>query len=165
MALSFQPSSLDEIVDGLIPRVKDAGLMQSPVVLVTCGDERLRGQFMVQAGRVLTAEPIHLGAAVARKLGTVPRHQRPLKAASVLRETVDALVGSSSVALLDKVEILFDRSLQLDPMAELRRLARARTIIAAWPGEVREGRLLYGPADHPERFDCAVSGFQVHEIF
>jgi hypothetical protein len=162
--VSFQPISLDEIVDGLVPRVKDAGLMQSPVVLVTCGDQQLLGQVMVRAGRALSAERIHLGTEFARRLGAVPRQQRPLKAASVLRETVDALAGSSSVAFLDKIEILFDRSVRLDPIAELRRLARTRTIVAAWPGDVRDGRLLYAPADHPERFDYACTGFQVHDI-
>jgi hypothetical protein len=52
------------------------------------------------------------------------------------------------------IELLFDRSLQLDPLDLLKRHAHAKRVVAVWPGELqgdtRTGRLTYADMGHPE---------------
>jgi hypothetical protein len=73
--------------------------------------------------------------------------------------------SAKTTALLDRIEVLFDHTLRLDPLDALRRIAHDRTVVVNWPGETRGGRLTYAPAQHPEHRDYPVPGlitFQLH---
>ncbi len=52
--------------------------------------------------------------------------------------------------LVDRLEILFTPALQLDVLRLLIELSRHTPILAVWPGEYREGRLIYATPGHPE---------------
>ena len=66
--------------------------------------------------------------------------------------------------LLDNIELLFDRTLQLNPLDLLKRHAHARRVIAVWPGELRERRLSYATTGHPEHQDYGINGLVPLEI-
>ena len=66
--------------------------------------------------------------------------------------------------LLDNIELLFDRTLQLDPLDLLKRHAHARRVVAVWPGELRDGRLTYAEMGHPEHQDYGLDGLVPFEI-
>jgi hypothetical protein len=91
---------------------------------------------------------INVNLELARLLLDYTQQQRGLQVGRLLTELVEAR-GRDPV-LLDNVEILFDRALQQDPFRLLRRLARNRTIVAAWPGEFPGGILTYATPEHPE---------------
>ncbi len=73
--------------------------------------------------------------------------QRPLKVAEITAEMIEAL---SSPVLLDKFDILFEPSLQTDPLALLQSLSRSKTIIAFWSGSLKENKLYYAEPGYPE---------------
>ena len=73
--------------------------------------------------------------------------QRPLRLSGLLADLADR---ASSPLILDNLEMLFDRSLQQDPLRLLQSLSRNRTVLASWNGEMRAGRLLYAEPGHPE---------------
>jgi hypothetical protein len=52
--------------------------------------------------------------------------------------------------LLDNIEVLFDTMLKIDPLRLLENLSRSRTIIATWPGQLVDNRLVYAEPWHPE---------------
>ncbi|MFN5156319.1 MAG: BREX-3 system P-loop-containing protein BrxF [Betaproteobacteria bacterium] len=152
------------MLDDLLRLVSDAGSLQSRLVLVLGGSYSSRSDLLAGAAVHLDGQVLPLGIHFARLIATVPRRQRPLQAGPLLRDVVDASFKSGPVAVLDRIEVLFDRSLRLDALDALKRLAHSRTVVAAWPGELRNGRLLYAPASHPEHCDHAVGGYLVHEI-
>lgn len=150
--------------EDLIRTASDAASLNSRLVLVVGGSAQQRRALLREAAVHTGAPLIELGATFAAVMALVPRRQRPLQATPTLRQTVDAASGVAPWVLLDSTEILFDRSLQLDPVEALRYLARSRTVLAAWPGECRDGRLLYAPAQHPEHCDRPATGLLVHSL-
>ena len=56
------------------------------------------------------------------------------------------------VVFLDNLEILFDTSLEIDPLRLLRFTSRNRTIVASWNGTFQDGSLTYAEPGHPEFF-------------
>ena len=58
-------------------------------------------------------------------------------------------VGGKAV-LLDNIEILFDVSLQQNPLLLLQGLSRNRTLVVSWNGSIQDGILSYGEPWHPE---------------
>jgi energy-coupling factor transporter ATP-binding protein EcfA2 len=59
-------------------------------------------------------------------------------------------------------KLLFEASLAINPLDLLKRLAHARRVVAAWPGEHRQGsgapRLTYAETSHPEHRDYSLDG-------
>lgn len=148
----------------LLRLVHDAGSLHSRLVLIVGGSAEQRSALLSSASASLAAPVVSLGVAFARRVAALPPRQRSLQATSCLRETVDSALAPSAPALLDRTEVLFDAGLKLDALDALRRLSHARTVVAVWPGELRNGRLIYAPANHPEHCDHPVSGCLVHQL-
>ena len=91
---------------------------------------------------------VNLNLALSEALLEHSPRQRALKAPQLLDEIVDGY--NEDVLLLDNTEVLFSRDLQQDPLRLLQRLARNRSIIAAWAGEYDGERLTYADPTHPE---------------
>lgn len=107
---------------------------------------------------------LNVSATLGRTLREVPSARRHLQAAYLLKELADGF-ASQSLLLVDNIELLFDQTLQLSPLDLLKRHAHARRVIAVWPGELREDRLSYATAGHPEYQDYGVVGlvpFNMH---
>jgi ABC-type uncharacterized transport system ATPase component len=100
---------------------------------------------------------LNVGATLGSRLAAMPHRQRALKANSILRGLAEEH-ASGELLLLDNIELLFDRSLRLDPLDLLKRHAHARRVVAAWPGELRDGRLTYAEMGHPEYQDYSLDG-------
>lgn len=85
---------------------------------------------------------------LSKRMLELSTKQRAIHAAELLREVVEEADGSTVV--LDNLEILFDRSLHLDPLRVLKELARQNTVVASWNGRIDDHGLTYGDPDHPE---------------
>ena len=73
-------------------------------------------------------------------------------------------VARHGLLLLDNIELLFDRTLQLNPLDLLKRHAHAGRVIAVWPGQLRENRLSYATTGHPEHQNYGIDGLVPFEI-
>jgi hypothetical protein len=107
---------------------------------------------------------LNLGATLGCALLTVPSTRRHLQAADIFKDLADDF-ASHGLLLIDNIELLFDRSLQLSPLDILKRHAHARRVVAVWPGELQEGRLSYATTGHPEHQDYGIDGlvpFKIH---
>jgi len=107
--------------------------------------------------------PLNVGAELGSRLAGLPQRQRHLQTTTILRELADQH-ASGDLLLLDNIELLFDRSLQLDPLDLLKRHAHAKRVVAVWPGELRDGRLTYADMGHPEHQDYGLAGLVPFEI-
>lgn len=81
----------------------------------------------------------------------------------ILKE-IASHASSQDLLLLENIEILFEPSLQIDPLDILRMLAHSRRVVAVWPGELRGDRLVYADMSHPEHRDYSRDGVVVLEI-
>jgi ATPase subunit of ABC transporter with duplicated ATPase domains len=114
------------------------------------------------AGRV-DASTLNLGSELGRRLAVIPQKQRHLQAGTVLRELADEH-AKGDLLLMDNIELLFDTSLQLDPLNLLKQHAHSRRVVAVWPGELRDGRLVYADMGHSEHRDYAMDGIVALEM-
>lgn len=68
-----------------------------------------------------------------------------------LPSLLDQVVRSTqSPIILDNIEILFDKSLAVDPLRLLQGVARNHLVLAAWNGRADGKTLVYAEPDHPE---------------
>nr|WP_288131094.1 BREX-3 system P-loop-containing protein BrxF [Accumulibacter sp.] len=111
--------------------------------------------------------PLNVGMELGHRLAAIRQRQRHLQTTTILRELADQH-ARGDLLLLDNIELLFDRSLQLDPLDLLKRHAHAKRVVAVWPGELqgdaRTGRLTYAEMGHPEHQDYSLAGVVPFEI-
>ncbi len=91
-------------------------------------------------------ENVNLG--LSRRMLEIPRLRRARQADRLFRDWIDQTAGDTLA--LDNLEVLFDVSLQLDPLRLLKAASRDRTLVAAWSGTLYEGVLTYAEPEHPE---------------
>lgn len=152
------------MLDPLLRLIEDTGALHSRLILVTGGVKDDRSALLAELGMAKTAPVLNLGIQLSHRLLPLPWKQRPLHAAAKLRSLLDDACASGAPALLDRAEVLFGLGLQIDPLDAFKRLAHARTVVANWPGELRDGRLTYAPAQHAEHRDYPASGIVIYSI-
>ena len=110
-----------------------------------------------------TAVPlVNVNLEVSRRLLELTERQRALQLPRFLAEIVDGSTGD--VILLDNIEVLFDLSLQQDPLRLLQGLSRNRTVVAAWSGSIVDDHMVYGVPHHPEYRRYLLRGFVVASL-
>ena len=114
-------------------------------------------------GKRMGIVPLNVGAALGRRLAAIPQKQRHLQAGNLLRDLADQH-ARGDLLLLDNLELLFDATLQLNPLDLLKRHAHARKVVAVWPGTLRKGRLIYADMGHPEHREYPIDGMVPFEI-
>lgn len=152
------------MIEKLDHLVEDISGLNSKLILLIGPPRSGRSNLLTQLAERRKARILSVGAALGRELLTVPGTRRHLLAADLLKELADGCVRRG-LLLLDNIELLFDRTLQLSPLDLLKRQAHPCRVVAVWPGELQEGRLSYATTGHPEHQDYGVDGlvpFQIH---
>jgi len=135
--------------------VEEIGALHNKLVLLVgcpgCGKTTL----LVALANRRATRVMNVGAALGKRLAVLPRTQRAIQAFGAMQELADEY-ANDDLLLLDNIELLFDRSLKLDPLDLLKRIAHLRRVVAVWPGELRDGRLIYAEMGHPEYRDYGI---------
>lgn len=100
----------------------------------------------------LQTAPVNVGAELGHRLAVTPVLKRSFSTGELLREVANS-VDSKAPLLLDNIEVLFEPSLKVNPLDLIKRLAHSRCVVAVWPGEMRDGHLVYASMGHPEYRD------------
>lgn len=108
------------------------------------GKTRLLQQLADSSG----APVLNLNLGLAKRLLDLTQKQRPVRVQRILFELIEG--QDKDTVLLDNIELLFGTELKLDPLRVLQQLARNRTIVTAWPGQLESGSLTYAEPGHPE---------------
>jgi hypothetical protein len=152
------------VIEKLERLVDEVGSLHSKLVILTEFSRMGKAKALLHAlAKKKNVAPLNIGAELGRRLAGMPQRQRHLQTTTILRELVDQH-ATGDLLLLDNIELLFDRSLQLDPLELLKRHAHAKRVVAVWPGELRGGRLTYAEMGHPEYQDYGVAGLVPFEI-
>jgi len=102
---------------------------------------------------------INLSLLLSRRLLSLNTRQRSLQVREIAAELTE--FERSAGVCIDNTELLFDKTLHIDPLRFFQELARNRAIIATWNGTLRNGQLTYAWPGHPDEFDRPAAGFPV----
>ena len=129
----------------VLDRLADPVLPSSCLLVVHLEPERA-----VADVRALTHDrgwpEIEVGREISAVLLNVAAKQRSRTAIAWLRAKVTDVAPGPTV--LTGIDVLFEPSLELDPLALLRQMVRVTRVVAAWPGSIGANRLTYGVPKH-----------------
>ena len=149
------------MIEKLERLVDEVGALQSKLVLLIGPPNAGKTALLDSLAKNKGVTTLNVGAELGGRLAGMSQRQRPLQTTTILRELADQH-AHGDLLLLDNIELLFDRSLQLDPLDLLKRHAHAKRVVAVWPGELqgdaRTGRLTYADMGHPEHQDYSLAG-------
>ena len=93
-------------------------------------------------------EAINLNKVLSGLLINTSRKER----ASSVQQIVGKLIAETdkSEVVLQGIEILFDRSLSIDPIRLFKDCSLTKTLIVFWPGSNTDSGLYYAKPNHPE---------------
>ena len=155
-----QLHSSNPALDRLERLVAEVGDLQSKLILLAGNGGKTK--LLRSLGERLQSLPVNVGVKLGQRLAATPVFERGFSANELLRDiTVSA--RSNAPLLLDNLEVLFEPSLKINPLDLIKRLAHARRVVAAWPGEMRDDRLVYASMGHPEHRDYTRDGVVVFE--
>lgn len=111
-----------------------------------------QGLFVLQDQKLLPAAAVHLnvGLELSERLKDFGQEQRSER---VENEFLALINDSCKELILDRVDILFDASWQLDVPRLLLKAGRNKRLFLVWPGTIRDGVLQYA---EPTAVDHAV---------
>jgi hypothetical protein len=143
--------------------VDDLATLNNKLILIIGGPQSGKTALLRSLARQRGAQVFNVGATLSSHLAVLPQRQRAFQTNVILRELAREH-ASGDLLLVDNIELLFDQTLQLDPLDLLKRHAHARRVVAVWPGEIRDGRLIYADAGHPEHRTYGLDGFVRFEM-
>ena len=143
--------------------IGEIGDLNSKLVLLVGASRSGKTKLLRDLGAKLNIEPLNVGMELGRRLAATPNNKRGFSAGELLREIADK-ERTDDPLLLDNLELLFEKGLQINPLDLVKRLAHSKRVVAVWPGELRGDRLIYADMSHPEHRDYSRDGVVVLEI-
>lgn len=143
--------------------IGEIGDLNSKLVLLVGASRSGKTKLLRELGAKLNIEPLNVGMELGRRLAATPNNKRGFSAGELLREIADK-ERIYDPLLLDNLELLFEKGLQINPLDLVKRLAHSKRVVAVWPGELRGDRLIYADMSHPEHRDYSRDGVVVLEI-
>ena len=143
--------------------IGEIGDLNSKLVLLVGASRSGKTKLLRELGTKLNIEPLNVGLELGRRLAATPINKRGFSAGELLREIADK-ERTDDPLLLDNLELLFEKSLQINPLDLVKRLAHSKRVVAVWPGDLRGDRLIYADMSHPEHRDYSRDGVVVLEI-
>ena len=143
--------------------VGEIGDLNGKLVLLVGPSRSGKTKVLRELGTKLNIEPLNVGLELGRRLAATPINKRGFSAGELLREIADK-ERTDEPLLLDNLELLFEKGLQVNPLDLVKRLAHSKHVVAVWPGELRGDRLIYADMSHPEHRDYSRDGVVILEI-
>lgn len=143
--------------------VADASQLNSKLVLVVAHPGSGKTALLTEFANSRDIQIINVGSELSNRLVPVASSQRSFEVMGILRDMLSEH-SHNGVVVLDNIEVMFDAELKINPFDAVKRLAHALTVVVAWPGNFRDGRLLYAKAGHPEHCDVGIDGAIVLEL-
>jgi hypothetical protein len=143
--------------------IGEIGDLNSKLILLVGQSRSGKTSLLRELGAKLHINPLNVGLELGRRLAATPNNKRGFSAGELLREIADQ-EQTGDLLLLDNLELLFEKGLQINPLDLVKRVAHSKRVVAVWPGELRGDRLIYADMGHPEHRDYSRDGVIVLEI-
>ena len=128
--------------------IEDAKHLYQKLILLVGKSGSGKTEILKKISDEFTVPMININLEMSSRLLDVPVEKR----AAILSRLFSSLLNDtgSDMVLLDNMEILFDKSLQQNPLSLLQNNGKNRVVIAAWSGAIENGRLTYARTEHHE---------------
>ena len=136
------------LADQIVRKVGPAASRYNRLVLVVAPAGAGKTTALQDVRNRTGAALVNVNLDLSRRMLELAERQRALQLSRLFREIVSN--GGDEMILLDNIEVIFDISLQQDPLRLLQGLSRSKTVVAAWNGTIVEDFLTYAAPDHPE---------------
>ncbi|MCB0068741.1 MAG: BREX-3 system P-loop-containing protein BrxF [Caldilinea sp.] len=142
--------------DEVLALLEPAEALYSRLILVVGRGRSGKSTVLRKVAEQTGAEVCNMGLLLSEGLLACEPRQYPLRCGELLDDYVRGLAAGP--ALLDNIDLLFDKMLAVDPMSLLQKVARSQTVVAAWRGHVDRGMLHYAIPGHREWRSTPVNG-------
>lgn len=129
------------MVQRIVEFVRDIEKSDEKLVLIVGQPGSGKSKIMRELSAMRGWEYVDSRVLVTEELLELVPKVRPLEAPRIMENNLDRL--EAEVILLDGIQALFAPVLQLDPLDMIRRLSRNHMIVAAWPGQFENGKLVF----------------------
>jgi predicted ATPase len=143
----------------IIERIDQAAGLYHRLVMLVAPAGAGKTAVLQEVRERMSVPLVNVNFELSRRMLDLTERQRALQLPRLLSEIVGA--ATTEVVLLDNVEVLFDVSLQQDPLRLLQGLSRNKTVVAAWSGSIDGEHMVYATPDHPEYRRYPVRDFLV----
>ena len=90
---------------------------------------------------------INLNMELSARLLELTEQQRSIKLPGFLAEIAEEY---PEPIIFDNIELLFDKSLKLNPLTLVQEISRNLIVVSSWNGSCHQGNLIYAESSHPE---------------
>ena len=148
-------------VDAVLQLLQSADATYYKLILVVGKPETGKTAVLQSVAEKLNTSVINTSLELSARLLELTSRQRALRLPEIF---TDAVTSENKAAILDNLEIIFDRNLQQDPLRLLQGISRNRQVIAAWSGALEDGKLIYAEPGHAEYQRYSVNDFFVVDM-
>jgi hypothetical protein len=138
----------ESLADQILGKIDQAAELYHRLIVVVAPAGAGKTSALQNVHKRLGIPLVNVNLELTRQMLDLTERQRTLQLPRLLGAIVNGAKGD--VSLLDNIEILFDVSLQQDPLRLLQGISRNKTIVAAWNGSIDSNYLIYATPDHPE---------------
>jgi hypothetical protein len=154
---------VESLIKKLCSTLDDIGDLHCKLILLVGPSHGGKTRLLRELAAELNIDPLNVSLELGHHLAAMQINKRNFSAVEHLREIADK-ERTEDPLLLDNLEVLFEPSLQINPLDLIKRLAQSKPVVAVWPGDLRGDRLLYADMSHPEHRDCSREGSVIIEI-
>jgi len=142
----FVQDILDKLgdVDELYPK----GMIYYRLIVLVAPSFAGKTAALLDVREQIGASYLNVSLELSQRLLELTARQRPLRVGRIMDRLLEQ--QGTEVVLLNHLELLFEPSLQQNPLQLLKGLSRNQTIIATWSGRFSEGHLIYAVPSHLE---------------
>lgn len=137
--------------DDLQEAMEIANSKNSKLIFISVQDEKLLGLSS-------TIENVCFNHLLSEQLILVSRKNRARKALELASRAINSIPGS--ILLIKSIEILFDRTLAIDPVRLMVECSKNKTLIVCWPGDKSQSTLSFSIPSHQEYRSYKISDLQ-----
>jgi len=152
----------EPLADQVMRKIDQAGELYHRLMVVVAPAGAGKTTALQDVHERTGAPLINVNLELSRRMLDLTERQRALQLPRLLGEIVNKAEGD--LVLLDNIEILFDVSLQQDPLRLLQGLSRNKTVVVAWNGTLDNKHMTYAAPDHPEYRRYPVHDFLVASL-
>ncbi len=154
--------NVNEAARDVISKINDAAVLYQKLVLLVGSRASGKTRTLQEVQNRTGAPRINLSLELSKRLLTLSEKERAQKVSQIFQDMLCEFHREDGTTfetvLLDDIEILFDPSLQLNPLQLMQLASRNRTLVVAWPGRVKDDVLVYAEPAHGEYLRVSTKG-------
>ncbi|PEK99500.1 BREX-3 system P-loop-containing protein BrxF [Bacillus sp. AFS017336] len=118
-------------------------------LLFLCNDNLLHNKILKENKEI---QVVNVNLLLSELLLTISKKQYSLFVDEFLRKV---FIDKEKIYVLDRINVLFDTSLQTNPVRLMENISKQHQLVVVWPGKYENGELIYAEQSHPEYFTCS----------